>query len=227
MVSRSKPRVAIIDIGIGNLMSIEQAFLHVACDCLITRDHQDLMDADAVVLPGVGAFGDAMKGLNKYDLVAPLKDIAQSSKYLIGICLGMELLFSESSEFGASKGLNILEGEVVKFPIRKDGQHYLAKVPQVGWNHVNRPEEGRYARSWDGSPMDGLTEDDVMYFMHSFYVKPENKVVQLTQTQYADITYCSSVHQDNIVAFQFHPERSGEKGLKIYENLAEMIQKTV
>ena len=103
----------------------------------------------------------------------------------------------------------------------------LVKVPQVGWNNLSLPYEGRYAKSWDESPMDGLTEDDSMYFMHSFYVKPTDKVVQLTQTEYADITYCSSVHQDNIVAMQFHPKRSGKKGLKIYKNLAEMIQKTL
>ena len=116
MVDSVKPRVAIVDIGIGNLMSIEQAFLHATCDCIVTRDHKKIMDADAVVLPGVGAFGDAMKALNKYDLVSPLKEIACSSKYLIGICLGMQLLFTESNEFGASKGLNVIEGEVVKFP---------------------------------------------------------------------------------------------------------------
>jgi len=227
MVVGSKPRIAIIDIGVGNLMSIQQAFLQVACDCIITRDHQKLMDADAVVLPGVGAFGDAMRGLNKYDLVAPIMEIAHSSKYLIGICLGMQLLFSESNEFGISKGLNILEGEVVKLPTRKDGKRYLAKVPHVGWNQVNRPEEGQYATNWDGSPMAGLSEDDVMYFMHSFYVKPADNVVKLTKTEYADITYCSSVHQDNIVGLQFHPERSGKHGLKVYENLARMVQKTV
>ena len=227
MGNNSKVQVAIIDIGIGNLMSIKQAFLNTDCDCLITRDYKNLMNADAVVLPGVGAFSDAMKGLNKYDLVGPLKEIAQSSKYLIGICLGMQLLFTESSEFGMSKGLNLLEGEVVKFPTSKDGQHYLAKVPQVGWNHINHPDEGRYASSWDQSPMDGLTEDNVMYFMHSFYVEPAEKVVQLTKTEYAGITYCSSIHQDNIIGMQFHPERSGKQGLKVYNNLANIIRKTV
>tara|TARA_B100000795_G_scaffold251188_1_gene219833 strand:+ start:753 stop:1448 length:696 start_codon:yes stop_codon:yes gene_type:complete len=227
MRNNSKVQVAIIDIGIGNLMSIGQAFHHAACDYLITRDHKDLMNADAVVLPGVGAFNDAMKGLNKYDLVQPLKEIAQSNKYLIGICLGMQLLFSESSEFGISKGLNILEGEVVKFPTKKNGQHYLAKVPQVGWNNVTRPDNGRYASSWDKTPMEGLAENDIMYFMHSFYVKPAEKEMQLTHTEYAGIKYCSSVYQDNIIAMQFHPERSGKQGLKIYKNLAEMIKKTV
>lgn len=225
MVDSVKPRVAIVDIGIGNLMSIEQAFLHATCDCIVTRDHKKIMDADAVVLPGVGAFGDAMKALNKYDLVSPLKEIACSSKYLIGICLGMQLLFTESNEFGASKGLNVIEGEVVKFPTRRNSERYLAKVPQVGWNKINQPDEGRFSSSWDGSPLSGLCEDDVMYFMHSFYVSPVNKAVVLSQTEYADTTYCSSIYQDNNIALQFHPERSGKKGLKIYENLAKMILK--
>lgn len=227
MAKKHKAKVAIIDIGIGNLKSIEQAMLYVGSDCFITRDHQVLMNADAVILPGVGAFGDAMKGLKKYDLVSPLKEIAKSNKYLIGICLGMQLMFSESREFGISKGLNILEGEVIKFPVIKDGQHYLAKVPQVGWNHINQPNEGPYSSSWNYSPMNGLNENDVMYFMHSFYVKPTDKSIQLSTTDYSDITYCSSVHQGNIIAMQFHPERSGKSGLKIYKNLAEMIQKTL
>jgi len=214
--------IAIVDIGRGNLLSIVQAFNYVGLQCVITSDHNVIQQADAVVLPGVGAFGDAMQVLKKHDLVPLLRDWAESGKYLIGICLGMQLLFTESDEFGTNKGLDLIAGNVVKLPNTQRNNDEVYKVPQVGWNTIyscpNSPVE------WDKTPLKGINEQEYMYFMHSYYVQPSDDRIVMTKTKYAGVEYCSSIYSDNVMAFQFHPERSGKAGLAVYSNIAEKIR---
>ncbi|WP_338667172.1 imidazole glycerol phosphate synthase subunit HisH [Pseudodesulfovibrio methanolicus] len=212
--------VAIIDYGLGNLFSIKHACEHVGLSVEITNDPQDVVNAKSVILPGVGAFGDAMDALNRLDLVSPIKDVAEKGTPLLGICLGQQLLFSSSEEFGAHKGLDILSGNVCYFPVQEiDGRTY--KVPQVGWNAIRPPDCDPDA--WNGTLLEDVTPGTDMYFVHSCYVVPDSDNVILSMTQYGEITFCSGSRKGNITAFQFHPERSGSEGLAIYSNFAKLI----
>lgn len=223
MSGRVRPaaRVAIIDYGLGNLFSVQQACLTVGLDAVITRDWTELAICDALILPGVGAFGDAMETLHRLDLVGPIRDCAASGKRLVGICLGIQLLMSESCEFGRHEGLGLIPGKVVPFPCPREGGRPL-KVPQVGWNRIH-PAGGGAGR-WVGTPLEGLSDGDYMYFVHSFIAVPENPSVILSTTHYGDVEFCSSLFCGNIFACQFHPERSGRKGPVVYENLRSSLQ---
>ncbi len=207
------PKIAIIDYEMCNLFSVNHACLKVGLEPVITRDPVKIAAADAIILPGVGAFGDAMSNLEKYDLIDALEQ-SYRTKPFMGICLGLQLLFSDSNEFGKHKGLNFIEGHVEKFPTDFSGQKI--KVPQIGWNKASfSPEEAVF---------EGIPNESFFYFVHSFYVNPSNKDHVLTSTDYEGINYCSSVKNGNILAFQFHPEKSGILGLKIYENWKKLIQ---
>jgi len=213
--------VAIVDYGVGNIMSIQLACSHVGLSSVCTADKEMLQRASCIILPGVGAFGDAMATLRSLDLVEPLLDHARSGKMLVGICLGIQLLMTESFEFGRHKGLGLIPGEVVRFDNPRLCDRPL-KVPHVGWNAV-KPVGGR-------PPGDTLLQNvppgSSMYFVHSYHVRPQSDDVVLTTTQYGDVTFCSSVALDNVTAFQFHPERSGEIGLRVYENIKKRLQTT-
>lgn len=202
-------KVAIIDYGMGNLFSVQKACTHLNIQTIVTQDNTTLMDADAVILPGVGAFADAMQNLKELDLVGPIKDFAASGKPFMGVCLGLQLLFEESTEFGTNKGLGLVAGDVTRF--QNPGNS--PKVPQIGWNTI---EAGNV--SWNSSPLKSNTTGEFMYFVHSYFVRPAENAAILTQTEYANTKYCSSIQINNIFATQFHPEKSGEAGLKIYEN---------
>ena len=215
----SQSTVVIIDYGMGNLFSVKQACEHVGLQATITCDSKQVRNVDAVILPGVGAFGDAITRLNKLDLIKPILDFVRSGKPLMGVCLGMQLLMSESEEFGSYKGLNVFPGRVIKFPVESYHEE-MTKVPQVGWNQLYKQR-----LSWDESPLAGISEGEYMYFVHSYYCKFENSEVVLSVTRYADIEYCSSILHKNIFACQFHPERSGKEGLKIYKNFANLLKK--
>lgn len=208
------PYVAIVDCGLGNLFSVKHACQHVGIEAIITSSFDTILSADGVILPGVGAFGDAMGELKKRDLIAPLLDFAAQKKPLIGICLGMQLLMSESEEFGHHRGLNLIEGSVVRFGQSKKTPRY--KVPQVGWNRIDGP--------WSTPLLSAVPEGSYMYFVHSYYVQPCESEVIVSHTIYGDTKFCSSLQKGNIFASQFHPERSGKNGLKIYQNIALLIQ---
>ena len=216
------PTVAIIDYGMGNLFSVQQACRHAGLSVGITSSARAIREADAVILPGVGAFGDAMATLARLGLVEILREAAASGKPLAGICLGMQLLMTESYEFGRHQGLGLIEGEVVRFEHPGSGSSML-KVPQIGWNRLSRPEGG----SWDGSVLEGLRDGEWMYFVHSFYVKPADARVVLATSRYGDIEFCSSLRCGNLVACQFHPERSGPAGLRVYHNLAALVRRSM
>jgi len=209
-----KKEVIIIDYGMGNLFSVKLACEKVGLEAIISHDKAEISKATALILPGVGAFGDAMEALKELDLVGVIKKFIDSGKPFLGICLGMQLLMTESEEFGNHKGLDIIKGKVIKIPSSAD------KVPQVGWNKILK---GKNKKDWNATLLDGLSEGDYMYFVHSFYVLPADTNVILSETNYAGLNYCSSLRTKNIFACQFHPEKSGEKGLLIYENLANLI----
>jgi len=213
--------VAIIDYGLGNLFSIKHACEHVGLSVQITKEADEILSAKSVILPGVGAFGDAMDSLHRLDLVSPIKDVAAKGTPLLGICLGQQLLFSESDEFGSHKGLDLIPGRVQYFPIQEiDGRTY--KVPQVGWNSINPPASNLDA--WKDTLLEGVTPGTDMYFVHSCHVVPENDEAILTMTTYGEIEFCSGSYSKNITAFQFHPERSGTDGLIVYTNFANLIR---
>ncbi len=226
MVDR-KVSAAIVDYGLGNLYSVKHACEHVGMDAVVTSRSSDLFSADLVILPGVGAYGDAMDALRRLNLVDSLRDIVVSDHWLVGICLGMQLLMSESFEFGEHKGLDIIPGMVI--PLEKlektdtvDGLLRTLKVPQVGWNQI-----WRSGKSWTKSPLNGLADGEYMYFVHSFYVKPVQDKLITSITRYGQIEFCSSLQYNKIFACQFHPERSGLHGLKIYKNIAGMVRETL
>jgi len=213
-------QVAIVDFEMGNLFSVKRACEQVGLQASITASVGEVAAADAVILPGVGAFGDAMAALKRLGLVEVLREVAGSGKPLVGICLGMQLLMSESYEFGCHQGLGLIEGKVVRFEGPRTGSASL-KVPQVGWNRIWKTATG----GWDSSPLAGLRDGEFMYFVHSFYAKPVDERVVVATSRYGHIEFCASLRRGNIFACQFHPERSGLEGLKIYRNLARQIQR--
>jgi glutamine amidotransferase len=208
----NEPKVAIIDYEMCNLFSVNHACLKVGLVPVITHDPEQIEAADAVILPGVGAFGDAMKNLERLALI-PVLERACQNKPVMGICLGLQLLFSTSNEFGNHPGLNLIEGVVERFSGKINGREI--KVPQVGWNKVFfDPSEPIFA---------GVPNGSFFYFVHSYYVNPVNKAQILSSTDYDGINYCSAIKRGNMVAFQFHPEKSGALGLRIYDNWKHLI----
>ena len=217
--------VAIVDHGLGNLYSVKQACAQVGLDACITSCRQEILLADAVILPGVGAYRDAMETLTRLDLVSVLRDVAASSNPLLGICLGVQLLMTESCEFGNHKGLGIIEGSVVRFPDPREGKRKL-KVPQIGWNHIRstRVKNKPTPNTWAETLLEGLSDGEYMYFVHSYIVQPHDPSVVLSTSRYGHVSFCSSLQFRNVFACQFHPERSGVEGLKLYGNLAKRLR---
>ena len=215
----SPPRVAIVDFGMGNLFSVRQACAAVGLAAAVTSSREEVRQADGVILPGVGAFGDAMAALTQLDLVSVLHELVAAGKPLMGICLGMQLLMQESQEFGRHRGLGILDGDVVRLAEPSDRSRGV-KVPQVGWNRVHAPS----GVSWAGTPLEPLREGTFLYFVHSFYVRPADAGAVLATTRYGGVEFCSSLQRENVFACQFHPERSGPQGLRVYRAWAAWLQ---
>lgn len=205
-----KNRIAIIDYNLGNLFSIKNALISLGWNPEITADKECIRNAEVIILPGVGAFAHAMSNLTNLNLVDPILDHIRSGKPFMGICLGMQLLLSESSEFGYHQGLGIIEGSVKKF----EASNRKIIVPQIGWNKITQPSEGK----WKNTPLKNVSDHAFMYFVHSYYALPTNQEVVLSISQYEGIEYCSSVLYKNIFATQFHPETSGQTGVDIYSD---------
>jgi len=212
--------VGIIDYDAGNLFSVEHACKSVGVSPIIISHPEDIRQADALILPGVGAFGDAMKNLHKLDLVHPLREFVASGKPFMGICLGMQLLFSRSEEFGEHEGLNLIDGDVLKFP-SFNASRQKNRIPQIGWNQITCSSQTGH--SWRHTPLEQIANGEFMYFIHSFYAKPRNSENVLAVTEFGGLNYCSAVIKENIFATQFHPEKSAVEGIKIYRYWASRI----
>lgn len=211
-------KVAIVDYGMGNLFSVHRACIQVGLDAFLTHDPTSVISADGVILPGVGAFGDAMDALNSRGLGEAIQDSSSKRKPILGICLGLQLLMNESHEFGRHKGLGIVSGDVIRFDKPHDGERRL-KVPQVGWNRISPPA----GQGWKTPILDGVIPGAYQYFVHSFYARPSDRSLVVAESQYGQITFCAAICRDNVFACQFHPERSGPVGLKIYRNFAAAV----
>ena len=205
--------IAIIDYGMGNLRSVQKGFEKVGADAVVTADPGVVLEAERIVLPGVGAFRDCMHNLEQGGFIEPLLKVIAGGRPFLGICVGMQMLFTDSVEFGLYKGLDVIPGHVLRFPEKMKEAGEELKVPQMGWNQLNfkrRPPA-----------FEGVAEGANVYFVHSYYVKPDNDDVVATTTGYG-FEFCSSVWRDNIVATQFHPEKSQDVGLRILKNFAEL-----
>lgn len=210
--------VAIVDYGLGNLFSVREACKAVGIHAMITASRDDIERSAGVILTGVGAFGTAMKHLTEKGLIDVLREYARSSRPLVGICLGMQLLMTESFEFGCHAGLDIIPGTVIK--LQTDPS---VKVPHVGWNRIQAVRVSNKNVAWNGTLLEGIPDGAAMYFVHSYHVQPQREDVVFSVTQYGPNEFCSSLQTNNISAFQFHPECSGRYGLAIYRNLAKKI----
>lgn len=213
------PRIAIVDYQMSNLFSVQRACDFVGLRAALTSDPAELLKADGVILPGVGAFGAAMENLRRLELLEAFPEFVQSGKPLFGICLGMQLLFTESEEFGQHRGLGLVAGKVVKFSKRNE-LGVAVKVPQIGWNRILNPDAGP---AWRHSALKSVAGGEFMYFVHSFYCVPQHSGDVCAYTDYESIRYCSAVARENIFAAQFHPEKSAKAGLKIYMNWRELF----
>lgn len=200
--------IAIIDYDAGNLKSVEKALIHLGEEVVITRDKEILLQADKVILPGVGSFGDAMGKLNQYGLVDIIKQIVSNKTPLLGICLGLQLLFESSEESVGVTGLSILKGKIVRIPDKDK-----LKIPHMGWNSLSIRKESRLFQ--------GIEEQSYVYFVHSYYLEAANKEEVAAKTEYG-LGIDAAVETDHVFACQFHPEKSGETGLKILKNFAEL-----
>lgn len=196
--------IAIIDYDAGNIRSVEKALILLGEQPVITRDRQEIRRADKVILPGVGAFGDAMNNLKKFELDKMIHETAEEGKPLLGICLGLQLLFERSDESKGVDGLGILKGEIMRIP-ECDG----LKIPHMGWNSLKLQNNGRLFADMD--------DDEYVYFVHSYYLRAKEEQIVKATTEYG-VNIHASVEKDNIFACQFHPEKSGSTGLKILKN---------
>jgi len=205
----SGPRIVIIDYGMGNLRNVQKAFENVGAQAKVTRDKKEIARASAVVLPGVGAFKDCMGNLDRFGLMDPILHSIEKGKPYLGICLGLQILFSNSEEFGSHRGLDLIRGKVMRF--KPDAGH---KVPHMGWNTVEIEREVPILR--------GIETGDFFYFVHSYYVVPEEGAWTATETRYG-APFVSSIAKENLFATQFHPEKSQQKGLQILRNFVKSI----
>lgn len=200
--------IAIVDYGVGNIRNVQRAFEKLNLEVTVTRDIGQLDQAKAIILPGVGAYRDAIANLKKYNLIECLQRNAQKGTWIIGICLGMQLLYQRSYEDGEYEGLGLLRGDIVKFD---DSQ---LKVPHMGWNRLIKQKEDALGSN--------LGDNEYVYFVHSYYVKTEDNSPILFTSSYG-VEVAAIVRKDNIIGMQFHPEKSGAVGAKILENLKELI----
>ncbi len=200
--------IAIIDYDAGNIKSVEKALQSLGQEVVLTRDKDVLLNADKVILPGVGAFGDAMDRLNEYGLTDTIKKIVEKNTPFLGICLGLQLLFDSSEEAPGVKGLGILKGRIVRFP-----SDMGLKIPQIGWNELKQPNKGRLFK--------GIEDGEFVYFVHSYYLIADDIKDVVATTQYG-VTVHASVERGNVFACQFHPEKSSDVGLKILRNFIEL-----
>ncbi len=202
--------IAIIDYDAGNIKSVEKALVSLGQDVVVTRDRQTILDADGVILPGVGAFGDAMQKLHDYDLVKTIYKVVENKTPFLGICLGLQLMFESSEETPGVEGLGILKGKIVRIP-EGDG----LKIPHIGWNNLVYPNQGRLYKD--------IPENSYVYFVHSYYLQADEAEIVRATCDYG-VTIQASVEKGNIFACQFHPEKSSTVGMKILKNFIKVVE---
>ena len=202
--------IAIIDYDAGNVKSVEKALQYLGEDAVLTSDKELILSADGVILPGVGAFGDAMERLHSRGLADVIYEVVKRKIPFLGICLGLQLLFESSEEAPGMKGLGILKGKIVRFPDSEE-----LKVPQIGWNDLQFPHKGRLFQ--------GIAEGEYVYFVHSYYLKADNPDIVAATTKYG-VTVHASVESGNVFACQFHPEKSSKVGLAILKNFVDITK---
>ncbi len=207
------PDVAVIDYGMGNLRSVQKGFERVGVVAEVTRDPERIAAARGVVLPGVGAFGACMENLRSLGLVEPVRRAIESGRPFLGICVGLQLLFEESEEYGPVQGLGILRGRCRRFPHRDDPEY---RVPHMGWNQIEMRNPSAL--------LDGIDDQAFVYFVHSYYAESDDPGVVAASTDYG-VPFVASVARDNLYACQFHPEKSQQVGLKILENFGKIVAK--
>lgn len=200
--------IAIIDYDAGNIKSVEKAMQLLGQQVVITRDKETILNADKVILPGVGAFGDAMGKIRQYGLEEVIHQVVEKKTPFLGICLGLQLLFERSDETPGVEGLGVLKGEILRIP-DKEG----LKIPHMGWNSLKFPRAGRLFKN--------LPEDSYVYFVHSYYLKAGDEAIVTATTDYSTLIH-ASVEKDNVFACQFHPEKSSDVGLQILKNFVEL-----
>jgi len=201
--------LAVVDYGMGNLRSVQKAFERLGHPAEVTRDPDVVREAPGVVLPGVGAFGACMRNLEAYGLADPVRDVLAAAHPFLGICLGMQLLFDESDEYGPVSGLGVLPGRVVRFAAVGE-----RKVPHMGWNTIRQRQRSAL--------FDGIADDAYVYFVHSYYVRPSASEAVATTTPYGE-DFASCVIRDHLVACQFHPEKSQQVGLRLLDNFVRHV----
>ena len=202
--------IAIIDYDAGNIKSVEKAIQYLGEEAVVTRDRETILSADGVILPGVGAFGDAMEKLHAYGLVDVIHECVQKQIPFLGICLGLQLLFESSEESPGVKGLGVLEGKIVRLPAESG-----LKIPHIGWNNLKFPKKGRL--------FEGVAEDSYVYFVHSYYLQAKDPEIVMATTEYG-ATIHASVEKGNVFACQYHPEKSSGVGLKMLENFIKLTK---
>ncbi len=206
--------INIIDYEMGNLRSVEKAFESLGFTARVSADPKDIKSADKVVLPGVGAFRDCIDNLRGGGFVEPLLEHVEAGRPMLGICVGMQMLFDESEEFGCHQGLGLIPGRVVRFPSGMEERGERLKVPHMGWNNLNLQKPSPIFK--------GLEDGSFVYFVHSYYCMAENPNDIAAGCRYGDVDFCASVWRNNIMATQFHPEKSQSVGLQIFRNFGEL-----
>mgnify|MGYP001277187641 FL=1 len=206
--------INIIDYEMGNLRSVEKAFESLGFTARVSARPEDIASADKVVLPGVGAFRDCIDNLRNGGFVEPLLAHVQAGKPLLGICVGMQMLFTESEEFGRHQGLDLIPGKVVRFPAGMIENDERLKVPHMGWNSISLRKPSPIFK--------GIEDGSFVYFVHSYYCDAENPDDVAASCRYGDVEFCASLWRDNIMATQFHPEKSQSIGLQIFKNFGEI-----
>jgi imidazole glycerol-phosphate synthase subunit HisH len=207
-------KVTVVDYGSGNLLSVCRALRHCGADVTTAEDGVGVARAERLVVPGVGAMADSMQNLESRGLIEPLRVYARSGRPLLGICVGMQIMFDAGEEFGIHPGLGLFRGRVRMIPRSRDGEE-SRKIPHIGWNALTRAPG---VNGWEGTILAGLPDEPAAYFLHSFAVEPVDDSIRLAECEYEGVRICSAVKQGPVYGCQFHPEKSGEVGLTILRN---------